>query len=386
MDPELKSLFLLDPEVIFLNHGSFGATPRPVFKIYQEWQRRLEQQPVQFLGREFADKLLTARDCLGTYFNSRAADLVFIPNATYGVNVIARSLQLQPGDEILTTDHEYGACDKVWTYICQQRDARYIRQPINVPFESETLVAEQLLNAITPRTRLIFLSHITSPTALRFPVEIICQVARQAGILSLIDGAHAPGQIPLDLPAIGADFYTGNCHKWMMSPKGAAFLYAHPEVQNLVKPLVISWGWEADAQFSTGSVFIDHHQWTGTHDPAAALSVPAAINFQTTYHWDEVRAQCHALLESAVTRISELTGLAPLAVSGHRFYTQMASLPLPPLDDVHTFQSRLYKDYKIEIPCLEWNGQPLLRISLQGYNQPTDIDRLVEALTTMLPG
>ena len=216
----MKSSFLLDPAIHFLNHGSFGACPLPVFEVYQSWQRRLENQPVFFLGRELAALQQEARQTLGVYLNAAAADLVFIPNATHGVNIIARSLigrpgsPLQPGDEVLTSDHEYGACDKTWQFLCQDSGVKYIRQPIPLPIETPETFIEQLWQGVTPRTRLIYLSHITSPTAQRFPIELVCQRARQQGILTLIDGAHAPGQIPLDLPAIGADFYTGNCHKW----------------------------------------------------------------------------------------------------------------------------------------------------------------------------
>ena len=234
----LKRHFLLDPTVTFLNHGSFGATPKPVFAAYQDWQRRLERQPVLFLGREIDGLLRQSRQALGEYLDAAADDLVYIPNATHGVNIVARSLALQPGDEILTTDHEYGACDYTWEFVCKKTGATYIHQPIPLPVQSEDEIIEQFWQGVTLRTKVIYLSHITSPTALRLPVEQICQRARQAGIWTLVDGAHAPGQIPLDLKAVGADFYTGNCHKWLLSPKGAAFLYARREAQPLIEPLI----------------------------------------------------------------------------------------------------------------------------------------------------
>ncbi len=381
----LRSLFLLDPNIVFLNHGSFGACPKPVIEVYQEWQRRLEHQPVAFLGRELNFLYRIARQALGNYLKSDADDLVFVPNATHGVNIVARSLELKPDDEILSTDHEYGACDNIWRYICQKSGARYIRQTISLPISYPEELIEQLWAGVNPHTRLIFISHITSPTAQRFPVELICQRARQSGILTLIDGAHAPGQIPLDLPGIGADFYTGNCHKWMMSPKGAGFLYAQREVQNLIEPLVISWGLSADESTTTGSRYIDLLQWTGTHDPAAVLSVPAAIQFLQEYNWDLVRQKCPLLLKTALNRIGELTGLPPIYPENESILPdplppQMAIAPLPRIADLIRIKSQLYEEHHIEAPLIEWNDRQFMRISVQGYNTGEDIDLLLKAM------
>jgi isopenicillin-N epimerase len=385
-----KKFFTLDPKVVFLNHGSFGACPRPVFAAYQDWQRKLEQQPVQFFGRDYARYDQQARQVLGGELNTHPSNLVFISNATYGVNVIAHSLSshphtpLQPGDEILTTDHEYGACNHAWEYACRQTGARYVCQPIPLPVSSPEDVLERFWQGVTPRTRLIYLSHITSPTALRFPVEAICQRARQAGILTMIDGAHAPGQIPLDLQAIGADFYTGNCHKWMMSPKGAAFLYAAPAVQPLVEPLVVGWGWNSDPAQVQDPAFFSYLHWTGTDDPAASLSVPAAIQFARDHNWETVRQGCHALLRQTIQRLCELTDLPPAYPLDSAFYRQMGIAPLPPEIDPDTWRTRLYADYRIEIPLIEWQGQKFLRISVQGYNTPEDLEALEKAVRALL--
>jgi isopenicillin-N epimerase len=381
----LKQYFLLDPEIHFLNHGSFGACPIPVFEAYQNWQRRLERQPVLFLGREYDLLLKESRACLGEYINADADDLAYIPNATYGVNIIAHSLELEPGDEVLTSDHEYGACDYTWEFVCGKTGAKYIHQSIPLPVSSEKEMVDQFWQAVTPRTRVIYLSHITSPTALRLPVEKICQRARQAGILTVIDGAHALGQIPLDIQALGADFYTSNCHKWSLSPKGAAFLYARPEVQHLVRPLVVSWGYGNDPTLGTGSRFVDILQWTGTKDPAAALTVPTALQFMDAHNWDQVRCESHVLLRQSIERICDLTGLAPLYPLDSDLYIQMGIAPLPQVADLMTLKSCLYEEFKVEVPLTQWHDRQFVRISVQGYNAQSDIDALVDGLYKLLP-
>ncbi len=380
----LKNLFLLDPEIIFLNHGSFGACPIPVFEIYQAWQRRLERQPVLFLGREISTLDREARQHLGVYLHTDADNLVFITNATQGVNIIAHSLALDPGDEILTTDHEYGACDNTWEFYCKRNGAAYIHQPIPLPARSPDDMANLFWQGITPRTRLIYLSHITSPTALRLPVEAICARARQAGILTLVDGAHAPGQIPLDLDTLGADWYVGNLHKWALSPKGTGFLFARPEVQHLVEPLVVSWGYHSTAETTSGSQFQDYLGWTGTKDPAAALSVPGAIQFMQDQNWGQVRQNCHALLRQTIQRICDLVQMDPLYPLESDLYHQMGIAPLPPKTNLDMLKARLYDEYHIEVPLIDWNGQKFVRISIQGYNTQEDVDAFVNALQILV--
>jgi isopenicillin-N epimerase len=379
----LKHLFLLDPAVIFLNHGSFGATPRPVFRAYRAWQRRLERQPVLFLGRRLHTLLAEARRELGAYLGADAADLVFVPNATFGVNVVARSLQLGPGDEVLASDHEYGACDKTWEFLCRKTGATYRHQPIPLPIGSPAEILDHLWRGVTPRTRVIFLSHITSPTALTMPVAAVCARARQAGILTLIDGAHAPGQIPLNLATIGADFYVGNLHKWALSPKGAAFLYARSDRHALVEPLVVSWGWQPD-QSAAGNSFVDLLEWWGTHDPAAPLSVPAAIRFQQEHDWPRVRITCHELLREAQRQLEDLVGMPAGRPDSSEWYAQMAAFPLPRCD-APALQRRLYDEYRVEVPIVEWNGRQLIRVSVQGYNTQEDLEALIGALRAVLP-
>ncbi|GAB4456131.1 MAG: aminotransferase class V-fold PLP-dependent enzyme [Anaerolineales bacterium] len=387
----IKRYFQLDPSVTFLNHGSFGATPKPVFREYQRWQRELERQPVEFLGRRFAGLMAEARAALGAYLGAHADNLVYTQNVTISVNIVARSLELGPGDEVLATDHEYGAMDRTWRFLAKERGFRYINQHIELPLTTEEKFVEDFWRGVTPRTRVIFLSHITSPTAVILPVQEIIRRAREAGILTVIDGAHAPGQLPLRLDTLGADFYGGNLHKWLCAPKGAGFLYARPETQHLLKPLVVSWGYESETP--SGSTFVDHHEWWGTRDIAAFLAVPKAIEFQTQHHWEEVRQSCHQLAAHAQTQISELTGLAPLHPQTDTWFCQLAAAPLPADTDPALLKKRLYDEYRIEIPVLEWlpsagmgvrDGYKLIRISIQGYNTKRDVDTLLRALSALL--
>jgi isopenicillin-N epimerase len=368
----VKELFLLDPEVVFLNHGSFGACPRPVFAEYQRLQLELEREPVEFLGlaRSYPSRIAATRERLAAYLGARPDDLVLVPNATTGVNTVARSLDLKPGDEVVATTHEYGGNELLWRYVCERAGARYV--------EVDTWpasAADDLLGAVTARTRAIFVSHISSPTALRFPVEDICARARDAGIPTIVDGAHAPGQIALDLDALGADFYTGNCHKWLCSPKGAGFLHVRADAQALVEPVAVSWDSVEDA-------WNDRHRWTGTRDPSAYLAVPAAIDFQAEHDWSAVRTHCHALAARAAHELTDLLGTTTFAASGDE-YVQMVALRLPPCD-ADELGRRLFQQDRIEVVAQDWRGEPSLRVSFQGYNDENDLAALLEALPRAL--
>jgi isopenicillin-N epimerase len=351
---------------VFLNHGSFGACPRPVFEEYQHWQRELERQPVEFLARRHAGLIDEARARLATYLGARPDDLVFVPNATSGVNVVARSLELCPDDEVLITNHEYGAVGYLWRYACGRVGATLTEKAV----EPGPGLVDELWTAVTPRTRVVSVSHISSATALRFPVEEICRRAREKGILSVVDGAHAPGQISLDLGSLGADFYAGNCHKWLCAPKGAGFLWARPDHQPWLAPLVVGWSEREET-------FADRHRWQGTQDPAAYLAVPAAIDFQAEHAWDDVRGRCHALAVEAGRRLTAL-GLRPLAPD-ESWLGQMIAAELPDCD-TDDLKLRLYERHRVEVPLRRWDGRPLVRASFQGYNDERDLEAFVDAL------
>lgn len=378
----MHDLFLLHPDVVFLNHGSFGACPRPVFEAYQNWQLELERQPVEFLGRRFNDLMRQAREALGAFVGADADDLVYVTNATVGLNSVARSLPLEPGDEVLSTDHEYGALDRAWKFICGKRGARYIRQPVPLPIESAEQVVEAIWAGVTPRTRVLFISHITSSTAIIFPVAELVRRARNAGIMSVVDGAHTPGQVPLNLRGLGADWYVANLHKWLNAPKGAAFLYARHEMQHLLEPLVVSWGWQSDTPGP--SRFIDEQEWQGTRDIAAYLTVPEAIRFMQEHDWPRVQQQCHELLRYARQRISALTGLASITPDSPEWFAQMASFPLPACN-AEILKQRLYDEFRVEVPIVTWNGRQFVRVSIQGYNTQANVDALAAALEASIP-
>jgi isopenicillin-N epimerase len=363
----LRELFLLDPDVVFLNHGAFGACPRPVFDEYQRLQRELEREPVQFLNlrRRFPELVAAARTRLAEYVGARPADVLLAPNATTALNVVAHALELRPGDEIVATSHEYGANDILWRRVCERAGATYV--------EVETRPAravDDLLGAFTGRTRAVFVSHITSPSALVFPVAKLCAAARAAGVFTIVDGAHAPSQIELDVEAVGADVYAGDCHKWLCAPKGSAFMHARPEAQALLEPRIVSWDWEEEA-------WADRHRWIGTRDPSAQLAVAAAIDFQAEHDWDAVRERCHTLAVTATHRLREL-GLEPFAESDDE-YAQMVAFRLPPCD-ADAVELRLFDEHRIDVAAQTWRGEPTMRVSFQGYNDESDLDALVDAV------
>ena len=372
-----RDQFLLEPDIVFLNHGSFGACPIPVFEEYQRWQLRLERQPVRMLGREIDGLLREAMVPLAAYLHADADDCVFVPNATAGVNIVARSLDLQPGDEVLTTDHEYGACDYTWEYVCQRAGARYVRRVLPLPLDTAEAFVEAVWAGVTEHTRVLFISHITSPTGLVFPIAPLLARARAAGILTVVDGAHTPGHIPVDLTALDPDYYTGNFHKWLCAPKGSAFLYARKDAQARLVPSIISWGWP-EASFAL------RMERQATRDAASYLATPAALAFEQAHDWDVVRAECHARTLEAAARLREIAGCAPLAI-GDEWLGQMVAVELPlPTSLAQSIKSRLYDEHHIEIPIVTWSNRMLIRASFQGYNTQADLDALCVALAETL--
>ena len=345
----MREGFLLDPEVAYFNHGSFGACPVEVFEEYQRLQLELEREPTELLVRRFDERMETARAALASFVGARVQDLVFAPNATAALNAVIRSLRIRPNEEILTTKHEYGAI---------LRTLGFIRANVVL------VEPQELLANIGIRTRAIVVSHITSPTAFVLPVEEVCEAARKAGILSIVDGAHAPGHIPLDIEAVGADVYAGNCHKWLCAPKGSGFLWARPEHQDWIEPVVISWGYHEDAGFG------ERHGWQGTRDPAAYLAVPKAIEVHASF--DLGRAK-----ELADEAERALAPYGPRPLRGERS-PLMRTLTVRTADPAGLWRL-LYDEHRVEVPVYEWEGTSLLRISIGPYNDEADVVRLAAA-------
>ncbi len=381
---DFNSLVLLRPDIIPLNNGSFGICPRPVMEAYQRWQLEFERHPDGFV-RRWSDLMDEARAALAAFLHTTSDQLAFVTNATMGVNVVAHSLRgwLREGDQILTTDHEYGACNNTWAYICSKTGARYIQHHIPLPVTTPEAWVEHFWASVTPRTRVVFLSHITSPTALVFPVAEVCRRCRAAGILSIVDGAHAPGQIDLDLEAIGADFYIGNCHKWMLTPKGSAFLYARREVQHLIEPLIVSHGWQPNAV--SPQPLRDYVEQFGTRDLAAFLAVPAAIVLMQEQDWLSVRERCHRLARAIRERVEHHFGTASICDDSGAWFRQLVAIRLPDKTHLPKLSQILLNAYRIEMPLIQWRDVKLARVSVQAYVTEAMLDTLFEALARHVP-
>ncbi len=373
----LKEQFLLNKDITYLNFGAYGACPKPVFDVYQKFQRELEEEPTLFINELGPAYIKKSRESLGNYLNCSADDIVYVTSPSYAVNLIAKSFQIKAGDEVLTTNLEYGPCDKTWKYYCEQNGATYKRIDIQFPLQSKEDFLDQFLKGITKNTKLIFVSHLTSSTGLRLPIEEICTIANQLGILIYVDGAHAPGQLPIDLSLLGADIYTGACHKWMLTPKGSSFLYVRNSLQHLFDPLIISWGYKGLKP--SNSIFLDNHQFQGTRDYSAFLTIPAAIDFMSVFNWKKVSADSRHLTQSNAKRFCDLMGTQPLTAITNDFIAQLFSIPIK-IQNPEKLHDLLYKQYRIQVPVLNHEGNFYLRYSIQGFNEQNDLDQLYNAL------
>ena len=379
-DSTLKNEFLLDPEIAYLNHGSFGACPRVIFEAYQRYQRELEHEPVDFLQRHFKPRLRAARASLAAFLGCGADDLAFVRNTTYGMNLVARTIPLGAGDTILITDHEYGAVDRMWRTLAEEIGAKLVRVPLTLPATSSEAILEAFRSRIDSSVRVLAFSHLTSETSLRLPVAQLVELAREAGAVSVVDGAHAPGQVPLELQSLGADFYIGNCHKWLLSPKGAGFVYAAPEWADRIVPPVVSWG-----NISEGtSALLLENEWQGTIDISALLAVADAVAFLEQHDWFEnIVPRCARLLEDAIGAILETTGQPSLYGAADMRAPQMASFRLP-AGDYSSLHSKLYHRHKVEMPVVSGLQGEFFRVSVQAYNSADDLERLVAGLKELL--
>ena len=384
-DPEnLKTLFQLDPDITFLNHGSYGACPSPVFEDYQKWQVMIEQHPVKFMQDDIYQYLDESRSSLGSYINCDKNDLIYVPNPTHAVANIINNVNLDIGDEVLSTDLEYGSCDRMWFYEAEQKGFVYNRSKVSLPIIDKESFCNDFWKNATEKTKYIFISQITSSTGMILPIPEIVLEAKSRGIKTIIDGAHVPAHIDLDINNLDPDYYVGACHKWLCCPKGVSFLYVKKDQQENIQPQIMSWGWGEEyeefkdsTQLKSSSRFINIFQWQGTRDMSAFLTVPKAIEFQEKYDWDSVRNRCKKMIIDARNQISTVTNLPKICPDD--WLGQMASF-LFPADDVAELKKSLYNDYQIEIPAMSYNGYSALRISIQGYNSEDEVDYLVETL------
>ena len=375
----MKKHFLLDPNITFLNHGSFGACPKVVFNNYQYWQRELEIQPVKFFTKVLYKKLEYSRKKLSNFIGCDHDELIFFQNPTTAVSNIIANLDLQSGDEVLMSSHEYGALVRSWSEWGIKKNIKIVQQEVELPLTAENKFIENIWRGITPKTKVIFLSHITSATGLIFPVEKIISLAKEKGIMTIIDGAHVPAHIPLNIHKINCDFYTGALHKWLCGPKGASFLYVKKKHQHWVKPLIYSWGKEGDDPGP--SEFLQDFQWQGTRDMAAFLSIPSAIDFYHDYLEKNLKL-CRKNIKYAFKNLELILKTEPIS-NGGDWIAQMVSHPLPksaPLD----LKEILYNQHKIEIPIFKWGNRMFIRISMQIYNEKKEIDLLLSALSGII--
>ncbi|GAA4030915.1 aminotransferase class V-fold PLP-dependent enzyme [Flavobacterium cheonhonense] len=375
------SQFLLDSNITFLNHGSFGACPQPIFDEFQRFQRELELDPVHFIQKKLPVYLKQAKAPLGEFIGCNPKDFFFVPNPTVAINTVMRSLQLQPGDEILATNHEYGAMDRTWHFYCKKSGAKYVRQPITLPVVSKEQIIAEFWKGYTSKTKVIFLNHISSSTALIFPVKEICDKAQELGLITIVDGAHVPGHIDLDLADLNPDFYTGTLHKWMLAPKGSSFLYVKKEFQDDIDPLVVSWGYESLAP--SESRFLDYHEYQGTNDHSAFLCTPTVINFLKENDWKAKSEACKQIVFDNYQRFCDLLQTQPIAPITSEFLGQMASIPVKTSKPAE-LKDLLYNQYKIQIPVMPLNDKVYLRYSINAYNTQEDLEVLYRALEDIL--
>ena len=386
--------FALDPAVTFLNHGAFGACPRVILEAQRELQATLEREPVDFMSRHWERRLDAVRVALGSFVGADPDDLALVPNATTGVNTILRSLLFSPNDEILVTDHGYNACANAARFVAEREGLRVVVAHVPFPLTDAQQITEALLAAVTPRTRLALVDHVASATGLVFPIEAIVAALRERNVLTLVDGAHAPGMVPLALHSLGAAYYTGNCHKWMCAPKGSAFLHVRKDLQAQVHPLVISHG--ANARRTDRSRFRLEFDFTGTQDPTAWLVVPEAIRFLGSLlpgGWAELRARNHALAVRGRAILCDAVRIpapAPESMLGSLATVLLppgAPSELPPMS-VDPIMATLYDRHRIEVLASVWPASParVLRISAQIYNDEAQYVRLACALEEILAG
>ena len=375
----LKNQFFHNPNIIFFNHGSFGSCPKPIYNDLLYWQNKLEQDPVYFFEELIFNKLEKSREALGSYINCSPGDVVFFTNPTTAINAVARSLKLNIGDEVLSTNHIYGALDNTWSYICKKNNASLVKAPIPFSLKNEQQFLDLFFKHITKKTKVIFISHITSMTAMIFPIKEIINYAKEKKILTIIDGAHVPGHVSLDIKKLDPDIYTGACHKWMCAPKGTSFLYVKKELQKSIHPLIVSWGWESENPRI--SKFLDWHQWQGTNDMSSFLTIPKTIKFLNDNNWQKHSKLCHEHTIRIRNNLLDFLNISHPCPDN--WIGQMASIPIP-IENPEEMKNILFNKFKIQVPVFKWNDMTILRYSIQVYNNESEMEILLKSIKEIL--
>lgn len=370
---ELAGLFPLDRSYTFLNHGSFGSVPREVLAAQRLIQDEIEARPIEMLGRRMKMLLPSARERVAAFVGARAERLAFVVNATEGVNAILRSMRWSAGDEVVVVDHVYNAMRQSLRRLGSEHGVVLREVPVALPIKGAGDWIESIERAFNDRTKLLLIDHITSPTALVLPVAEIVAKARKRGIRTLIDGAHAPGAIELDIESIGADAYTANLHKWTCAPKGCAILWVSEALRSEVHPLATSHEYERG--------FTLEFDWQGTRDFSAWLAAPAAIDFFGRFGWDRVRAHNHAMATWSQRFLCENWSATPLSPLDGSMLASMAAVSLPRgvqdrFGSAEALQAKLYDQHRIEIPVIDWKGRWHVRVSCHLHTRPEDVARL----------
>jgi len=384
-----RAQMLLDPVVINLNTGSFGPLPRVVFEHVTRLRKRLAEEPMDFLVRGAPPLLWEARTRLAQFLGGDPRRLMFTANVTAAINLVASSLRLAAPGEILLTDHEYGAMHWCWERAAQRQGLTVRTFPLPILAQSPQEIVAAAKSALTERTRLLFFSHVLSPTGLVLPAQELCALARRHGILTVVDGAHAPALVPLDLDALGADYYGANCHKWLLAPTGSGFLYFAPGASERLQPLQVSWGWRLDParldeRDDCGSTpRLRLFEFEGTRDPCSWLAVPAAIDFQTALGWQRIRERIEELVRHVRLWLLAVPGLTPATPEHPQLHGAMTAFRLPAGQDALTLRRGLW-ERRIEVPIVERPEGLLIRTSTHFYNTEEEIERLAEALAVLL--
>ena len=381
---ELRELWRLDPSTIYLNHGSFGPSPQPVRAARHLWTERLEQQPMRFFCREMEELLEDTAGVLAQFLNTSPERILLVDNATLAMNLVAASVTLKPGDEVLMTDHEYGAVRNIWSSRCHSTGARLVTAQLPLPVDSGRVVAA-IAEKITPRTRLLVVSHVTSATACILPVKEICWLASQQRIPVCVDGPHAIAMLDLNLDDLGCDYYCASCHKWLCAPFGSGFLWVHPRFHQQVTCPVVSWGGSIAGRSASWK---DSTNWLGTRDPAALLAISAAVEFFSPSRLALFRSHAHRLVSHARRELLKVPGTGIWSTASETDFVSMCGVELPRPSDwkpgyhgqPDALQRELRDRHGIEIPVASWSGRRFLRLSAHLYNTDEEISRFLAAI------